>query len=51
MKKNQKGNTGKKLNLEKLQISKITNPEEIIGGKKPPISDNNVTIYWTEILR
>ncbi len=33
MKKHQKVNTGKKLNLEKFQISKIKNPRIVIGGR------------------
>ncbi|WP_161634389.1 hypothetical protein [Aquimarina pacifica] len=33
MKKLQKVSTGKKLNLEKFQISKIESPRKIMGGK------------------
>ncbi|WP_161634386.1 hypothetical protein [Aquimarina pacifica] len=44
-----KGNACKKLNLEKLQISKIKNPEEIMGGYVyETYTCWDYTIFWEE---
>ncbi len=46
MKKNRKETTGKKLNLEKLQIAKIENPKIIMGGKKNDDPSYSTSIHW-----